>query len=406
LERSADLKALQKTLGKINQGLLASLLFCLPLSTSAVSILAVLILVVWCVEGGFKKKFHAVARNQFVLVVLGYLSLFVIGLLWTEDIAAGLDTVRSQWNLLLLPVFMTIIRPGRERLYLYSFVAGTATAMVMTYLAWFDLLHFGGLSPQQLTRGTSHVVYNPLLAFAIYIILHELKWGPLHGGRRWLFALLGCCMSFNMFITAGRAGQIAFFVLLSLFLLQLFRKNLLRAVLIVAILIPCLFAVGYTLSPVFKNRIDTAWHEISNVDELHHTSVGMRIIVAANTWHIIKEHWLLGVGTGDFTSAYAVANRERSPDVVEFVDPHNQYLFSWCRFGLPGLFALLGIFACQIFLSFKISDNLQHLRLALPVFYLTIMFSVSYLEVYETGFLFSIMSAVLYFRPWKPLAVA
>ena len=72
-----------------------------------------------------------------------------------------------------------------------------------------------------------HVIYNPLLAFAVYLIFHEAIWGEAcrNSVLRVFLFLLGGLMTVSMFITEGRTGQAVFLVLMGLLLLQLFANN-------------------------------------------------------------------------------------------------------------------------------------------------------------------------------------
>lgn len=391
-------RTLQQNAGRLNTWLLAIMAFVLPLSTSALSVLAILILVVWLVEGGYREKLRVISTNPVAMAVLLYLALYVIGLLWTEDLANGLDVLKKYWKLMLLPVFLTTARWEMRRVYTGFFLAGMTIAMTMTYLAWFGLLHYADITTQHLTRGTFHVIYNPMLAFAIYLLCHELVWGKIRSALRWPLAGLAFLMIFNMFITEGRGGQIVFFVLLGLLFLQIFRKNILRAGLIMIFLLPAIFTAGYQLSPVFHGRVDRACSEVHQFKSNPNTSVGLRLLFWQNSWEIIKKSPWLGVGTGDFQSAYAEVNKLTSPRMVATDNPHNQYVFVLCQMGLLGLAALVGIFVTQIRQAFVLSDGWERIRLAFPLFFLTIMFTESYLIIAQTGFLFSLFSAVLYMR--------
>ena len=375
------------------------LAFSIPLSTSAVSVLAVLILAAWIIGGDYARKWAVITRNPVSLALLFYLSLFFLGLFWSRNIGAGLEIIGKQWKLLLFPVLLSSIVYGHRRRYIVSFVAGLTVAMLMTYLAWFDILHYGGVSPEHLTRRLFHVVYNPLLAFGFYLVCHEALWGKRSGGRRLILVLLAGCMAVDMFITEGRTGQAVFFVLLGLLLFQFFSRNKLKAVLFVLLILPLTFAAGYRLSPTFQNRVDAVGQEIREFRENPNTSVGLRLLFWKNSWRIISEHPLFGVGTGDFRSSYSEVNAELSPDMVATDNPHNQYVFILCQFGILGLFSLLSIFVTQIHQAVTIEDDWKRIRLAFPVFFLTIMLAESYLVVYETGFLFALFSAVLFSVP-------
>lgn len=408
-------RTLQQNAGRLNTWLLAVMAFALPLSTSALSIVAILILVVWLVEGGYREKLRVISTNQVAMAVLLYLALYVIGLLWTENLTNGIDVLKKYWKLMLLPVFLTTARWEMRRVYLGCFLAGMTVAMTMTYMAWFGLLHYGDITPQHLTHGTFHVIYNPMLAFAIYFLCHELVWGKIRSALRWPLAGLAFLMIFNMFITEGRGGQIVFFVLLGLLFLQVFKKNILRAGLVMIFLLPAIFTAGYQLSPVFQGRVDRACSEVHQFKSNPNTSVGLRLLFWQNSREIIKKNPWLGVGTGDFPSAYAEVNKLQSPRMIATDNPHSQYVFVLCQLGLLGLAALAGIFVTQIRQAFVLSDGWsgdgqgwpnaveardgwERLRLAFPLFFLTIMFTESYLIIAQTGFLFSLFSAVLYMR--------
>jgi len=393
---------LQHHAGRLNAGLVALLAFALPLSTSALSILAVLILVVWLVEGGYREKWRTIIANPVAVAVLAYLALFGIGLLWSSELASGLDVLKKYWKLMLLPIFLTALRWEWRRVYLGSFVAGMTVAMTITYLAWFGLVHYSDVSTTHLTRGTFHVIYNPLLALAIYLVSHELAWGQVRPMVRWPLIGLVCLMIVNMFITEGRAGQMAFFVLTGLFCLQNFCKNILKGVLILTFCLPAIFAAGYQFSTTFHARVDRACTEIAHCQSNPNTSVGLRLLFWQNSWEIIKKEPWLGVGTGDFKSAYAEINKRQSPDMEATDNPHNQYVFVLCQLGLLGLLGLLGIFGAQIRHALLRQDGWERVRLAFPLLFLTIMLTESYLIISGTGFLFSLFSAVLYAQKDSP----
>lgn len=382
--------------GRINTWLPALLAFALALSTSAISILAIVMVLLWLVQGNFAEKFREIFSNPVVVAVLAFLAVLVLGLLWSPDVGAGLEVIRARWKIALLPVFLTAIRPQRESRYFNFFLLGLCAAMCITFLAWFDLIHFGGLTPTHLTHKTSHIVYNPLLAFGIYLVLHEAIWGVRKACFRAPLFVLAGVMIFNMFITEGRAGQLAFFVLMVLLLFQIFHKNRLKAVLAVCLLLPALFAAVYFLSPVFQQRVDTACTEISQFKENPDTSVGLRLLFWQNSCEIIRQHPWLGIGTGGFQIAYAWTNWAKSPWHIATDNPHNQYLLVAATLGIPGILTLLLIFVAMFRQALVMDDRWQRVRFAFPLFFLSIMLTESYLKVYETAFFFALFAAVLY----------
>ena len=372
------------------------LAFFLPLSTSVISVLACLLVLGWVIDGRFTEKLTEVRKNEVCLAVLAYIGLMVAGLLWSDDVQSGFAFLAKMWKFMLMPLFMTLVVYNKRRWYIGAFLAGMTVAMSITYLAWFDLIRYADVTPQHITKKTFHVVYNPLLAIAIYMLAHELFWGKTKGFLQWLgFVLLGV-MGFNMFITEGRAGQLVFFVLVVLFLLQRFRKNLIVAVCGTALLLPLLFYAGYSWSPQFKSRVDLARDEIAQFKENPNTSVGLRLLYWRNSYEIMKASPLLGVGTGDFDVEYSKVNQQLSPEISPTDNPHNQYFLVGTRFGVVGLVVMLSLFFLQFRQGREQKDGLERLRYAFPVFFLVIMLTESYLVVYQTGFFFSLFSAVLF----------
>lgn len=390
--------------GRINQWLPCLLAFALPLSTSAVSVAAILILVIWVIEARWREKWHAVTSNPVALAVLAFLALLCLGMLWSENFAAGFEGLQDYWKIAMLPVLLTAISYRRRGMYSAAFAVGVSTAMLITFLVRFDLLHYADVSPTHLTPKTFHVIYNPLLAFAAYLVFHAAIWGKsvqrkpaARRVRMALFCLAGL-MSLNMFITEGRAGQAVFLVLMGLLLFQIFAKNRLKAALAALLLLPAICITGYMYSPVFQQRVNIARQEIEGFKKNPDTSVGQRLLYWRNSWEIIRRHPWIGAGTGDFQTAYAEVNRERSPHSIATDNPHNQYVLIGAMLGLAGLFPFLLIFLVMLIQAWNIPDDRQRIRFAFPVFFLVIMLAESYLKVYETGFLFALFSAVLFVR--------
>jgi len=263
-------------------------------------------------------------------------------------------------------------------------------------LARFDLLVSVGLgSYQNINLLTNHIVFTPMLALAIYLLLHQVLWGGVGGGRWWLLLALACMMVFSVFVTLGRAGQMVFFMLLVLLLFQYFRKNLFKATFLTLILLPLIFAAGYRGSPIFRERMDLIQQNIATFEKNPDTSVGLRLLYWKNSWEIIRQSPWFGVGTGGFKSAYAKVNQQRSPNVPATDHPHNQYILTAVQQGVFGVLGLLGLFGVQIYHARRTKDDWERIRLAFPLFFLAIMTTDCYLNTPGSGFLFALFSAIL-----------
>ena len=389
------IKSVSKKADTFSSPLLILFAFSFPLSTSAGSVTAILVALAWILSGDYKEKFREIGRNPVAIAVLCYIALNALGLLWTDDMYWGMKTLKKQWKLLLFPVFLTLVRKEHINYYLYAFIAAIFLSACKAYLVW---LGFITLPPGSIftTEGTSHVIYNPMLALAIYILLQKLIFSrnsPLQTG---VLIFLVFFLSCNMFITVGRTGQIVFFILLIVLLFQTFYKKSKTKLLLGLLLLPLLIAAIFQFSPTFRGRINLALTEIREMKSQAYTSVGCRVWFLQNSCKLLEGHRLLGIGTGDFPNEYAKINQLYSPKMPVTNNPHNQYLLTATQFGLTGLFLLLTIFGGQFLYGRKQKDNLTPLRMAFPIFFMVIMLAESYLVVHATGLLFSLFSAILY----------
>lgn len=386
----------QGHVGRINCWLLILLAFFLPLSTSVVSVAAVLFLIGWLLEGDFRRKYAEITSNPMSRAVLVYVALLFLGLLWNDQIGASASGIQKQWKILLMPLFLTAIRPEQRWWVLWAFIAGMSVMMLTTYLAWLGWLEYADVSQERLTKRNSHVVYNPMLAFTIYLLLYQLIWGRLHGWARLAIGVLATLMIVNMFMTDGRTGQLAFFILIGVLLFQCLQTSPWKAAIALLLTPPLIFFASYHLSSTFKGRVDLAKKEVEIYRYNPKTSVGQRLFFWEHSWHIFKTAPVIGVGTGGFEPAYAERNNKYSPHMPATDNPHSQYILASVQLGLVGLGSLLALFVTQFWLAWKSTDDWGKLRLAFPVFFLVVMLTESYLLIHETGILFSLCCAVLY----------
>tara|TARA_B110000008_G_C16890920_1_gene532782 strand:- start:742 stop:1254 length:513 start_codon:yes stop_codon:yes gene_type:complete len=163
------------------------------------------------------------------------------------------------------------------------------------------------------------------------------------------------------------------------------------------IVIPSVFYTAYQSSDIFNERVDMAVENTLNYSENKGSSVGRRITWAINSWDIIKKNLIIGVGTGDLPSEYQKINQINSPGLPNINNPHNMYTLVLIQLGLLGFFSLASIFYYQIKLSFRSSDKyIRDIGITLPVLFLVIMFSDSYLLGHYTSLLFIFFSSFLY----------
>jgi len=394
-------------LDKTYHYLLISLAFLMPLTVSGANTIIVIICFLWLFSGDYKAKYNQIMSSKLMIASIVFYCLHVIGMLWTEDLQWGLHILHKMWYFLLLfPILFNIVQRKYINYYLSAFLSAIALTEIASYLVWFEVIgEFRKAYIDNPTPFMSHISYNPFLAFAIYLVIHEILFNKeLKRLMLGLYSFFSIAMIINMFITGGRAGQVVFFVMIMILILQYFKGQRIKALITILILIPGIFITAYQTSPIFQQRALLAFDEIVNYDvktvaehQLASSSAGIRILFAINSWEIIKENALLGVGTGDFPNEYKKISVRNSPNAPYADNPHNMYVLVLVQLGIVGLLSMLSIMYYQIKLSFKGSNRFfRDVGFALPFLFLVIMLSDSYLLGHFTGLLFVFFSSFLY----------
>lgn len=392
------------SLEKTYQFLLITLAFLMPLTVFGGNLIILIIMILWLISGNYKKKFDEIIQSKFLIASIIFFGLHVLGLLWTNNLEWGIHIVRKMWYFfLLLPILHSIVIKENIHKYISSFLLAICLTEVLSYLVWFELIDpFKNARVDNPTPFMSHITYNVILALAFYLVMHRLF--ILRNMSKvliFLYSILAFAISFNMFITGGRAGQVAYFVILVVLIFQFFSISKLRALLTSLTLIPVIFVSAYNISPMFNDRVDSALLNVINYSEdlavNNQTSVGYRMTFAMHSWEIIKKNPLLGVGTGDFPEEYKKINMNKTPLLNNATNPHNMYILVSAQLGLLGLISFLSIFYFQFKIAFN-SNNIitRDVGFALPIMFLVIMFSDSYLLGHFTTLIFIFFSAFLY----------
>ena len=385
------------------QILLIILAFLMPLTVSGANTIVVIISFTWLLSGNYRKKFYNITSSKVIFASLIFYSVHLIGMFWTEDISWGLHILHKMWYFILFfPILFDIVKKEYVKYYISAFLLAISFTELVSYLIWFEIIEpFKNASVQNPTPFMTHVTYNPILAFAIYLVTHEIFFNK-NISKLYFFAysFFAVTMSINMFITGGRAGQVMYFLALSILIFQFFNTQKIKALIVIMLLIPSIFFAAYQASPLYKTRVDLA---LDNVVEFYksdqkYTSVGLRLHYAANSWTAFKENPILGAGTGDFPSKYREINEIKSPDFPYSTNPHNMYLLIMVQSGLIGLASLFYLFYTQIRFSIK-SESSRFYRdvgITLPILFIVINLSDSYLLGHYTTLMYVFFSAFLY----------
>nr|MBT6353731.1 O-antigen ligase family protein [Pelagibacteraceae bacterium] len=387
-------------LDKTFQFLLIILAFLMPLTVFGGNLIIVIICVLWLFSGNYKSKFDQIINNKLMLASIVFFCIHLVGLLWTEDLAWGLHIVHKMWYFIgLFPILYTIVRKDYISHYISAFILAISITEVCSYLVWFEVIEpFKNATISNPTPFMSHISYNPILAFAIYFVLHEIFFNKKITNLVFSsYSFFAISMTINMFITGGRAGQVMFFAMIAIIIFQFFNTQKIKALFLISFLIPGIFFTAYTTSDLFQERVDAAVKNSLFYSENKASSVGLRITFALNSWEAIKKNPIIGVGTGDFPIEYKKINKINTPGLPNTTNPHNMYVLVAMELGALGVISMLSIFYYQIKLSFNSSNKfIRDFGITLPLLFLVIMCSDSYLLGHYTTLIFVFFSSFLY----------
>ena len=392
----------RNSIDSINSYLLILVAFFLPLTVFGGNLFAVLIFLLWIIKADFKSDFHRLKNNKLIIAVFLYLLVYVIALLWTADMESGLYTLRKQLKFLFIPIFMLFVKREHVKYYILAFLASMSLSEIWSYGIFFEFLPlYGGATLIDPIPLMSHITYNPFLAIAIYFLSYYVLFDhSISKLKKFTYGFFIITMSINMFITGGRAGQVMYFAMLVVLIFQYFPKNAFKASLISLLVLVITSSTFYLNSKIFSDRVDLAVTELSDYKNHTHSSTGLRISSAINSWSIIKENPIIGVGTGDYKNEFikaSIKNNLKLENTLVIHNPHNMYVLILVQFGLLGLVAMLYIFYSQIKIATNSNEDLvRKIGVALPLLYLLIMLSDSYLMVHMTGLLFIFISSFVY----------
>jgi O-antigen ligase len=391
----------REKLRQLNSMLVVVFGFIMPMWVAPANILAGLILVLWLIQGEYRTDLEKVRHNSFVWAILSFVLMNFVGFLWTSDLSNGWQIAGREALLLIIPLFMMVLKKEHVSAATGAFMASMLLSTVLSFLIWFkvapDILKLESGDPVPFM---GRISYAPYLTIAIYISVYYLLFAskatkPI----KILASIAAASMTYILFISNGRAGQIMFFVMVGIVIFQHQKKHLARAALITLIVVPSVAAIAFMSSDRFSGRMKQIVTNIQQLDKDRNkdTPVGARITFVRNSLEIFREHPVFGVGTGDFKDEYAKVNRVNSPGMPATIHPHDMYLLEMVQFGVAGLASLLWILYAQIRIAVRSGDSFQNrFGVALPLMFAIIMFSDCYLLGHYTTMLFIYFSSILY----------
>lgn len=274
--------------------------------------------------------------------ILLYIGWQIIGLAYTDaPTAYALKNVFAERKILyVLPLTMVFYDDAPKQRFLFWFLLTSTVGLAVSLGLW---THWIGAASH---FDPAFVFRSPPtqgMIFAVAAFLSGWLASKQTSSRR-AFGLYALAVAFTLnivFITSGRSGYIVFLVLLVwCFWLSFGFKGLFGGVTVAA----ALSIMAFVGSPSVHSKVMMAVTEAQTYKTSPvETSIGRRMVMLETTLEMVRDHPLVGIGTGAYKNHFSeIAQKKYTGWRAEpFDDPHNQYLFVWTENGLIGLATFL-----------------------------------------------------------------
>lgn len=338
-----------------------------------------------------------------------YLLMLAVSLLWTSDVAAGLEVLRLKAVLLICPLCLLL----SDTSYLTTnYLRGLGYALLLALCGSFA--YFAVKAGVAMSQGTSfsafqgafyanrdagqvyHHAYIALYAvIAMAFVYYDLqsRWSRIKGWFRCLLIVSLPLLICYVVVVNSRAGILAMgLAVLACVVHVVVTRRSWKLGLGIGVLAVVAIVAATQLVPGYSDRIAST---LENVEDDARTSINRC------NWHAYCKSPVLGYGVGDY---HAVQVAQYSDDGYEYganagFNAHNQYMESLLSAGIPGLLALLYFLLTPLYMAWRYRS-----RYLFPLAVVTgiVMFNLLFESMLERqmgllfiGYLMAVMPLIL-----------
>ncbi len=316
----------------------------------------------WAISGNIVNLFKTNSSHKYFLLFISLYVLYLVGLLFTENMDSGLQLVTTKLSLLVFPLIYfssPVFNTDQFKKILKALVFGClVTAFICVSQSTYNYFS----TKYALAHGSNDWDFgiNWFLKDRISIWMH-----PSYRAMYFLMALMGLnyyqddfvksigwrffiyfILSFLIVLFGSKAGIISL-LLFGLFAgwQLVFKEKKVKQVVIGTAASLLIFFSLYIFAPQFALRINDAWKAVSgNVDvKKSDESTAARMSIWSASKIVIGKNILFGVGTGDVEIAllkeYEMEGMKTAYD--EKLNTHNQYLQTTIALGMVGFIILV-----------------------------------------------------------------
>lgn len=381
-------------LSNIKNTLLVLLALSISLSVVASNIILIMLLIIIVLEGDFSDKIKKITSSNWMISIISLLLLYYLYWIFFGKFTDSHWLLKRVSLLWFLPVFYsTNFNNKTIQKSVFSFFVSMFISSVIAISENCGILNINGenWTNSAFLKYTEH---NIFLASSTLILIYSYYKISITPPIKIVFLIFLLVYLISLFTEAGKSGQLVFILLLTIFIFIQLRKSIKHLVLTLSLFFLAVFMI-YNSSEMIQKRFT---HVISSFLTKQPTS---RYLLFTHSLEIIKKQPIIGYGAGSFTDIFRKIDKETEKIVRHnHKTPHNNYFYVWIELGILGLIILLSIFYFQIRELIKLKDGF--VRILLPIMYLVIMFTDSYLFIHNTLVLYIFLSIMVVNYQYKP----
>lgn len=334
--------------------------------------------------------------------LLLYIGWQVVGLSYTDaSMDYALQNIFTERKLvLILPLVLVFSSVQAKQRFLWAFLVTATVGMLVSFI-FFAMSHFWWpgcnsastiCNPAALFRSqaSQSIIFAMGACLSFWLSLQQQS----KRAQYLLWALAAAFTANVIFLTPGRSGYVAFFVLV-VFGFAWWRgaKGLLMGLVAAGLA----SALAFNFSPAVHKRVMTGVLEVRNVAQSPvETSLGRRITMYETSLEMVKERPWLGIGTGAFKDHFSAiaAKKYTGWRANPFDDPHNQYLFVTIENGLIGLAFFLILLATLLRQCLR-GDDYSKLAAACVIAWMATSLTSGHFRTFPEGHLIAFVVGAL-----------
>jgi len=329
--------------------------FFIPIDSHAKSSLLVVMLAVFIYRGNVISYLRESISNKVVKAFVIFYFIWIIGLIYTDDMVYAMEGLYKAKYLLLPLFFLTFLNKKYSYRIITAFIIGMLFSEIVSYAISFHIIPykfyiFGFQVYETIysdpTPFFNHIEHGIGLSISISLLLYRMLNYKQSIAEKIFSILFISSASINMSLIGGRTGYILYVFLIIITFIVSSKKSIFKSLLFSILLVSLVAIMAFNLSEIVNRRVNQTIESLNKIyyTQNFETSIGIRVGLVKYSIEVIKENFILGVGTGDALNEVKTKIPKTYNGMGRMSELHNVYIQTMVQFGVLGLISLFYIF--------------------------------------------------------------